>query len=239
MKSTPRHLVAIATIACLLLGLSATAATAAKPAEPKATVAVLYFDYSGESAEMGMLRKGLAQMLITDLGGLEKIQLVERDRLQALLDELKLNESKKIDKKTANKIGKLLGAKYLVLGGYFDLMGTLRVDARLVEVETGKVITSVGSAGKMDDFLAIEKKVADDLEKAITSSTVKGVKPRPTRRARKRPKKLAVRTAVKYSKALDAIDKGDKVTAKKELEGVIAEQPDFTLASADLERLIQ
>ncbi|HEY0097105.1 MAG TPA: hypothetical protein VGB96_22445, partial [Archangium sp.] len=48
---------------CLLLGLLALPSQAAE----KPTVAVLYFDYAGKTEEMTPLRKGLAQMLITDL----------------------------------------------------------------------------------------------------------------------------------------------------------------------------
>jgi hypothetical protein len=49
------------------------------------------------------------------------------------------------------------------------------------------------------------------------------------------PPKLALR----YSKALDAKDRGDKATAKKELAEVVKEQPDFRLAKLDIDKLIQ
>ncbi|MCA9553768.1 MAG: hypothetical protein KC933_27250, partial [Myxococcales bacterium] len=126
-------------------------AGAPPPAPP--TVAVMYFDYQGKDEEMALLRKGLAQMLISDLPAGDAYTLVERDRLQDVLDELELSKSVKVDPATAQKVGKLLGARYLVLGGYFDLMGTLRVDARVVRVETGEVVRSVGAHGKPDDFL--------------------------------------------------------------------------------------
>src|SRR3954462_15487681 len=107
-------------------------------ADTRPTVAILYFDYSGKDPEMGVLKKGLAQMLISDLSGMESVRLVERDRLEEVLAELKLGQTTKIDPQSAAKVGKLLGARYMVLGGYFDLMQTLRADARVVEVETGK-----------------------------------------------------------------------------------------------------
>ncbi len=171
---------ALATAA--LLGPAAEAEAAPAKVDKRPTVAVLYFDYQGKSDELGQLRKGLAQMLVSDLSRLDALRVVERDRLQALLDELELNKTRKIDKATANRIGKLLGAKYLVLGGYFDLLGTLRVDARVVAVETGQVVKSFGASGKADDFLAIERQVAGDLEALLTSGTLKGfaaVKPSP------------------------------------------------------------
>ena len=46
-------------------------------------------------------------------------------------------------------------------------------------------------------------------------------------------------TIVKYSKALDAKDTGDKKTAEKELKSVVAEAPDFDLAALDLDALVQ
>ena len=71
---------------------------------------MLYFDYSGKDQDLGVLRKGLAQMLISDLAGLESVRLVERDRLEEILAELKLAQSGKLDPQAAAKVGKLLGA---------------------------------------------------------------------------------------------------------------------------------
>jgi TolB-like protein len=218
---------------------SPTDATATGP-----TVAVLYFDYSGESEEMEVLRKGLAQMLVSDLSGLSGLRVVERERLEAVLAELELQKSRKIDPTTAAKIGKLLGARYLVLGSYFELMGTLRADARVVEVETGRILRSFGVHGKPGDFLELEQKLGVQIGEVLTARA--DVKPEPpevrrTAQARrpKPPTRLSTTTAVRYSRALDAKDKGDVATAKKELAAVVAEQPDFQLASAALDRLIQ
>src|SRR5215475_12839350 len=99
----------------VVCGLARPAAAADPP-----TVAVLYFDYEGKDADLALLRKGLAQMLISDLLGTPAIRVVERDRLQEVIAELKLQATNKIDQNTAVKAGKLLGARYLVLGGYFD-----------------------------------------------------------------------------------------------------------------------
>ncbi|MEZ4265404.1 MAG: CsgG/HfaB family protein [Myxococcota bacterium] len=228
-------------------------AVVARPATPEAaetaptegpTVAVLYFDYSGENEEMAVLRKGLAQMLVSDLSGLAGIRVVERERLEEVLAELELQKSRKIDQSTAAKIGKLLGAKYLVLGAYFELMGTLRADARVVEVETGRVIRSFGFHGKPGDFLELEQKLGVSVGEVLTSRA--DVKPQPEDARRtaaakrpKAPKRLATKTALRYSRALDAKDKGDVPAAKAELQAVVAEQPDFQLASAALDRLMQ
>ncbi len=225
----------------LLLAPVPTAEAAVGP-----TVAVLYFDYGGETAGMGVLKKGLAQMLISDLSEVSGIRLVERTRLEAILAEQDLARKKTIDAKTAARLGKLLGAHFLVLGSYFDLMGTLRVDARMVHVQTGRVVKSVGAEGKDADFIAIEAKVGDALSEAIDaelrSPAIAPTAPpprKPKERARKRPKKLTRATAVRYSAALDLADKGNKVEARKTMKDVVDTAPDFQLAAADLLVMMQ
>src|SRR5688572_16677519 len=73
----------------IISGPPATAiAAGARP-----TVAILYFDYGGKNEELGALRKGLAQMMITDLADVQAVTVVERARLNEILDELKLGRS--------------------------------------------------------------------------------------------------------------------------------------------------
>ena len=210
-------------------------AVAAAPAPP--TIAVLYFDYSGKDDEMALLRKGLAQMLISDLAGSDAVRLVERDRLQEILAELKLAESAKIDPASAAKVGKLLGARFMVLGGYFDLGGTLRIDARVVEVETGKIVNSVGVNGKVDEFLDLEQKLSGRIGE-ILATQLKLPEKKHAGRV-KPPSHLSARTAVLYSRALAEKDRGDKARAKETLGQVVKEQSDFELARVDLDKLMQ
>jgi curli biogenesis system outer membrane secretion channel CsgG len=230
-----RPLLSLALVA--LCWLAGPARVSAAPADPP-TVAVVYFDYTGKTAELEVLRKGLAQMLISDLSGTDAIRVVERDRLEDILGELKLQSSAKIDPQSAVKMGKLLGARYLVLGGYFDLQDVLRVDARIIEVETGKVVKSIGSNGKQGDFLTVEQKIAGDLGQWFGSNLPKAEAP-----AKKKPPRppaaLKTKTAIKYAEALSVLDSGDKVKAKATLSAVLKEQPDFALASLDLDRLMK
>ena len=224
----------------LLLGLLALPVLASD----KPTVAVLYFDYEGEGAEMKLLKKGLAQMLISDLSSAhESIQLVERDRLQQVIDELELNQSNKFDPATASRVGKLLGARYLVMGGYFDVMNTLRVDARVVETETGRILRSVGATNTPDRFLTLEQELVQELraifEELVPAAPEPGKAPAKPKPARGKPRKLTRDTALRYARALDAKDREDLVTAKKELSAVVKAQPDFQLASRELALLMK
>jgi TolB-like protein len=123
------------------------------------SVAVLYFQNQG-NPELESLKVGLSQMITTDLVGAGGARIVERVELQAVLDELKLGHSAVVDKDTSAKVGKLLGAEYLLMGSYFSLGGTLRVDARLVRVETGEIVHAFGQNGAVGDLFELERKVA-------------------------------------------------------------------------------
>ena len=133
-------------------------------------------------------------------------------------------------------MGRLLGARYMVLGGYFELGGVLRIDARLVEVETGRVLGTSGTNGQPGDVLAAEQQTARELEKILVrvAAASPGARPSP---AAKPPAKLPTDTAVLYARALDDMDRGDRASARSKLEQVVKDQPDFALASLDLGRL--
>jgi len=161
----PRAL-AFALLVPALFGGAAVEAAPPKPDAPKA-VAVLYFDNTGDDRSMDMLRKGLAQMMISGLVDTPGLKVIERQRLQEVLGELKLNESKFIDKASAQKVGKLLGARMLVMGAYFEMMGTFRIDARVVATETGEIVASKGRSGKKDAFSELITGVTAELRTTL------------------------------------------------------------------------
>jgi TolB-like protein len=217
----------------LLIGSAMTAARLALAAAAKPTLAILFFDYNGKDPDLQPLREGLAQMLISDFSA-APVRVVERARLKALLEEQKLGRSAEVDPATASRLGKLLGARFLVLGSYFDLKAVLRLDARLVEVETGRVLRSVGANGPADDFWTLEQTLAQKL-----SAALKEALPEFTEAARPRSTPVKSKTIATYGKALAEIDRGHKTEARKLLGEVVKEAPAFSLAKDDLNALLQ
>jgi TolB-like protein len=69
--------------------------------------------------------------------------VVERQRLQLALEELKLGTTSLVDESTRLRLGKLVGATLMVFGGYQAIGDTVRLDVRLVEVESGRTIKAV------------------------------------------------------------------------------------------------
>jgi|SRR5450631_271471 len=222
--------IALATIVLASVGLAA-------PPVSKPTVAILTFDYSGKNAGLEPLREGLAQMLIADVSQVANVQVVERTRLAALLEEQKLGQSGKIDPASAARIGKLLGARFLVLGNYFDLASSMRIDARVIEVETGKIVRAVGVNGASGDFFALEQELAGKLGDVLTAALPEASKPSTV--TRPKPPRVKSTTVATYGRALLALDRGRKDEAKKLLKDVVTEAPGFALAKSDLNALLQ
>lgn len=96
--------------------VAAESALSSAPPEP-GTVAVLPFVNRGDVAQ-GVLSKGLTAMVISDLSKVPGVKVLERARLQKLIEEIQLSESGLVDEKSALRAGRLMKAEKLMLGDY-------------------------------------------------------------------------------------------------------------------------
>ncbi len=196
-------------------------------------IAILYFDNSSEDKKLNQLKKGLADMLISDLSKVSMLNVVERAKLEEILKEQKLNNTSNFDAKTASKIGKLLGVEHIMTGSFFELMGRLRIDARLLDVETGKILKSEGVDGDINRFF--------DLEKKLVTKLVKGFDVEVTEEEQKsidnKGGDISYKNSLFFSKTLDLIDKGENKKAIENLEKLLKESPEFLPAQKELNKL--
>lgn len=188
-------------------------------------IAIIYFDNSGGDASLEKFKKGIADMLITDLSNINMLAIVERDKLESILKEQKLNNSKEFDPNTASKVGKLLGAQIILTGGYFEMMGSLRLDARFIDVETGKILKADGVDGQTSNFFKIQKqlawKIINTLDIKLSDGEKKAIE------LNEKSKALSFEDANLYSQALDYFDKGEKKKAKEILVKISTIYPEF------------
>jgi curli biogenesis system outer membrane secretion channel CsgG len=92
--------------------------------------------------------------------------VVERERLVLALEELHLGTTPIVDETTRLELGRLLGAQLMVFGNYQVIGDKMRLDLRLVEVETGRVLKAVAKTASATDFSAwlnAAKGAADEL----------------------------------------------------------------------------
>ena len=100
-----------------------------------------------------------------------RFQVVEREQLVLALEELHIGASALADEKTRLQIGRIIGARFMVFGGYLPMAGQTRVDLRLVEVEPGRIRyaarASAPGEGLADGFAAAEAAAAGILDHTV------------------------------------------------------------------------
>lgn len=122
-------------------------------ATEKPVVAVFYFKINANITEFDYLSEAICEMLITDLSQSEEITVVEREKLEKILKEQKLSISDFTDVTNAVKVGRLINVDRIVIGSLTVIETKFRLDARLLDVETGKVIAAEKSQCSSKDYI--------------------------------------------------------------------------------------
>jgi len=180
------------------------------------------------------LEVGRQQMLITELSQNSGLRLVERGRIKEIIEELELGQTGYVAPETTAQVGRVVGAKFMVVGGFVDANGTLRLDARVDNVETSEILTETAV------------KVQDDREKLLEMVVDLSVKiletvdlpPLPAQLVDDRKSiDLTAETARTYFLALRRDDAGELDEARQLYRRVVSEAPQYEPARMRLEQL--
>lgn len=113
--------------------------------------------------------QGIGEVLalrIIETARARDLVVVERQKILLAVEELRLGSSALADESTRLRLGRITGARQMVFGGFLTVGNRLRMDLRLVDVETGKVLrtaSKTGPAGGIDALLDLCGKAAEDL----------------------------------------------------------------------------
>ncbi|MFN3189101.1 MAG: CsgG/HfaB family protein [Aureliella sp.] len=130
----------------LMVYLPVQATMAARPAADElVTLAVLPFDTQGDKKAQQLI----SQLLTAELSLGTDWLLVEREELDKVFEEMKLNLSGLVRQSDAIQIGQLTGARILVTGSLLDVGEKRYLIAKLISTETSRVL-GVSVKGKAD-----------------------------------------------------------------------------------------
>jgi TolB-like protein len=197
---------------------------AATPPQPR-TVAVFPFLYVGQDERLGALSRALADMLVTDLSQTERLRVLERTRVQLLLDEMALGETGVVDSPTAVRGGHLLGAGRIV-------QGRIEGDERLLRLQAAVV----GIGGEWDGRALTEEDAIQrlfDLEKRLALGIFRslGIELTAAERERVMQQPTAnLEALLAYGACLEAEDAGDFSRATRECGRAVTLDPGFGAA---------
>jgi TolB-like protein len=229
----------------------------AQVVDTRPVVAVLYFDNNSigkDAADYAGMGKGIADLLITDLAANANVRVVDRDRVQALLAEQKLVREGAIDPETAVRLGKILGANHMITGGFMSTGKQMVLTARTIDVETSVIDNPQKVQQASDDVLALIGQLSNRLSTSMKLPPMErrtgdaGARPshhhpapvqagQVASNAGGKPAKLDLRTALLYSKALEAQDSGDRSRAVELYNQVLDKFPNLETARINRDKL--
>ncbi len=155
------------------LGLAghSSARSISKPfsSDDPVVIAVTPFANLSGQKDYDWLSTGIAEVFTTKLGSLSCFDLVERIKLSEALKEIELGQTGLIDENTAPKMGKMIGAEGLVTGSFQIIGQTIRIDARLLDVETGRVQVFAGAYGELDKIFEAQDRIAASFLEALNA----------------------------------------------------------------------
>ena len=224
-------LTAMATVG--VLGVQPLAAQDSRPG-----IAVLPFfnggSYGQEAEDYAALEVGMQQMLTTEFAMNPGLRVVDRSRLTELMKEQDLGASGRVDAATAAKIGKLVGAKYMVMGGFTDTWGNMRLDIQIVNTETSEIVKADRSTFKREELSSAVVNAASKLTKDLSLPAL----PKEVQAKREeRAKKIDPQAVAYYTKGLLYQDRGDNDKAKELFNKAIAAFPQYTEAQDALRQI--
>ncbi len=152
----------------LLVGLCVVVAVAAgQPQEAPRAIAVMPFTAAGTGGANREMADALRDLLTADLSSFPEVRLVERERLDDVLREQALSAVGLTEADRRMRVGRLVGARLLLSGAMTPVDGRIRIDAHLIEVETGRVIASRRAEAASEDWVEAEQRLARELADAL------------------------------------------------------------------------
>ena len=110
---------------------------------------------------------GIAAMLTTDIEQTGMFNIVDRERLNDILEEQRLQATDLFDQSTAVSIGKMVSAEYILTGTFMVVENNLKIMGQVFSVEKGIQLGAVSAVGATEQFFMVEKelfeKVSDTL----------------------------------------------------------------------------
>lgn len=201
--------------------------TIAAAPPPANSIAVLPWLYVGDNEELRALERGMAHLLVTDLAKVSRIQLLERERVQALVDELQLTAGGRVDPSTGARSGRILGAAHVVQGSLREQggSGVLELEASVVNTADAKVDGSRRFRDRLQDLFTMEKQIVfevlDQLGINPTPAELRAISERPT---------ADLQAFLAFSRGLEAQDRGDPLTASGYYSSAAIRDPGFRVA---------
>jgi tetratricopeptide (TPR) repeat protein len=200
---------------------------------PENTIAVGNFDASHLPPELAPIARGLAEFTSIDLAKVEALTVLERLKLDLLLQELKLGTTGYVDPASAPRLGLLMGTRKLVTGTVVGIGDEgLKLDGAIVNTADGATARPEGSEGQLKKFFKVQKefvlKIIDELGITLSAAERDSIMKAPTE---------SYLAFLAYCRGLDYESQGMYGSAEQEFRTAVEIDGDFQQAETQLQTL--
>lgn len=108
--------------------------------EGKKTLVVMFFENQSSSAELEWLRKGIADMLITDLSRSSKLDVLSRQQFSVLLEKSGIQPDDDVSFEQAVGIARKSRATNFITGSFAKAGEKIRLDVQLFDAQNGSLL---------------------------------------------------------------------------------------------------
>jgi TolB-like protein len=200
---------------------------------PPRAVSVLPFTVSSQDTLLAPLSYAMSAFLLADLGRSRDLQLVERERIDAIYRELDLIDQGITDPRTGPRVGRLVGARRVVIGSVTSAPGgQVILGARIVDAIAGTVQEVATGTATLDRIFEAQNALALRLFEQL------GVNVTPALRAAVEERETNnVAATVAFGRGLKAEAKGDLEAARRAFEDAARMDIGFGAARTEATRL--
>ena len=189
----------------------------------KSKIAVM--DFVNMNGEITKLGRYMSEELTTRLYLTGKFEVIERKLLDKIVEEQKISLSGMIDESSAVELGRVLGVDAIASGTITDLGTSVKVNARLISAESGKLFSVASVEIPKND------KVKVLLSQSVATATVTGATTSGNSVAEKTTavnNPVVTRGSFKYE-ILETRINGESITCKVKLSGLEKNDTGFRL----------
>lgn len=172
------------------------------------TLAVFPFNVGDAHERMRPLGRAIAEMLSTDLAQTDRLTVLERIQVQALLSEVALNATALVDRQSAVRGGRLLGAGRIVRGQVSGDSANLTIEVAVADLSNSRGISPISRRSSALELFETEKDLAFGIFEAVGIPLSEAERQRVSRRFTGNLQALLA-----FGRGLDAVDERDYAEA--------------------------
>jgi TolB-like protein len=120
--------------------------------EERLSLTVLPFEQKGAVSEASL---SFQDNLIDSLVNQNRFRVVEREKLEVILQEQKLSRTELVDRGTALKLGKLVAARSIITGSIIETRTGIEIVGRMIDTETSEILATEDVYDEVKDLPAL------------------------------------------------------------------------------------